>query len=93
MNQKYNSLKSVLDRAYDQAATGKGNDRHGNMLDFEQQPMQDVTNLVGLGFPLGQAIKKAQEAQRMEKDKAVHELLGAINYLAGAIIWVEGKGD
>lgn len=91
MTDQYATLRNVLDRAYEQAATGKGNERHGNMLNFERQPMQDVTKLVGLGFPLGQAIKKAQEATRLETDAAVKELLGAINYLAGAVIWLEGE--
>ena len=28
----------------------------------------------------------------MPKDAAVRELLGAINYLAGAVIWLEAHG-
>jgi hypothetical protein len=41
---------------------------------------------------LGQAIKKILESQRLPKGAAIHELLGAINYLAGAII-VRGEQD
>jgi len=40
---------------------------------------------------MGQAAKKAQEAMRMETEPAVRELLGAINYLAGVVIWMEGR--
>ena len=40
------------------------------------------------GF-LYQAIKKTVESKRLPKDRAVAELLGAINYLAGAVIALE----
>lgn len=43
---------------------------------------------MGLGFPLGQAMKKIQECQRMDPDAAKRELLGAINYLAAAILYL-----
>lgn len=85
----YSSLASVLIRAYDQAAKGKGKERHAVSRPFDEQPMQHLIALNGLGFATGQAGKKAQEALRMEPEKAVHELLGAINYLAGTIIAIE----
>jgi hypothetical protein len=54
--------------------------------------MMETTRLVGPGFPLGQAIKKSQEAsgmiERGELDAAEAECLGAINYLAGAVAWM-----
>lgn len=89
-NPNYDTLRKVLDRAYDQAATGKGAKRHGQDLPFEVQPMQTISRLVGSCDGLRyQAIKKTQESARMDKDAAVRELLGAINYLAGAVIYLE----
>ena len=90
----YDSLASVLELALRQAATGKGAERHANCLPFEEQPMAQITAMVGIGFPLGQAIKKAQEAggmvERGHYDAAKAELLGAINYLAGAFLALDG---
>lgn len=85
----YESLANVLERAFDQAATGKGSERHAQDLPFEQQPMQKLIDLYGPGFALGQAAKKAQESQRLPAGRDVAELLGAINYLAGAVIALE----
>lgn len=85
----YLSLQSVLDRAFAQASSGKGAERHGQGKPFEEQPMQKLIDLYGLGFALGQAGKKMQEAQRMGVEPAVRELLGAINYIAGAIVHIE----
>lgn len=88
----YASLGRVLTRAYAQAATGKGAERHGQGQPFERQPMQDLIRLHGVGFATGQASKKSQEALRLPRARAVAELLGAINYLAGAVIAIEA-GD
>ncbi len=85
----YDSLNDVLRDAYTQASSGKGHERHGCGLPFDEQPMQRLIELYGLGFALGQAGKKMQEAQRMDVDAAKRELLGAINYIAGAIIHLE----
>lgn len=88
----YASLKNVLDRAFAQAAEGKGAERHANGLSFEQQPMQTISDSLGTNAGLlFQAAKKAQESQRMAPDAAVRELLGAINYLAGAVVWLERR--
>jgi hypothetical protein len=62
--------------------------RHGNGLSFMDQPALTITRAVGLGFPLGQAMKKIQESQRMDTDAAKRELLGAINYLAAAVLFL-----
>ena len=85
----YTSLSNVLRRAYDQASSGKGQERHGQDLPFAKQPMQLIQDLCGEGFALGQAMKKMQESQRLPHDAAIRELLGAINYIAGAIIHKE----
>ena len=90
MNVKgYESLADVLQRAFDQAAKGKGAERHANEKPFDQQPMQRLCEAYGVGFALGQAGKKAEESQGMTQGAAVRELLGAIVYLAGAIIFLE----
>lgn len=85
----YASLSNVLRLAYDQASSGKGQERHGQDLPFAKQPMQLIQDLCGEGFALGQAMKKMQESQRLPHDAAIRELLGAINYIAGAIIHKE----
>lgn len=86
----YESLAAVLQRAYDQAAKGKGAERHAVSRPFTEQPMQSISEL--LGTPDGllyQAMKKIQESKRLDKDAGIRELLGAINYLAGAVIFIE----
>lgn len=88
----YESLANILQRAYDQAATGKGAQRHACDRPFSAQPMQSISGL--LQSPVGllyQAVKKIQESQRLDKDAGVRELLGAINYLAGYVIFVEAQ--
>lgn len=89
---RYTTLRTILDAAFAHAATGKGKERHARDLPFDKQPMLETTRLVGPGFPLGQAIKKAGEAagmiERGEYGAAEAECLGAINYLAGAVAWV-----
>lgn len=86
----YEPLADILDAALMQAADGKGSERHGNGLPFADQPMMQITRMVGLGFPLGQVMKKAQEAHGMasrgQTDAARRELLGVINYAAGAVL-------
>ncbi len=86
---KYLALSDVLGRAFEQASIGKGNERHAQDLPFTEQPMQLIQRLVGKGFATGQAIKKIQESDRLPHDAAIRELLGAINYIAGAIIFME----
>ena len=88
-NQGYESLAGVLQRALDQAQNGKGAERHANSLPFDKQPMQTIAAQVGVGFLTGQAIKKTQEGQALPAGRDVAELLGAINYLAGAVIFIE----
>lgn len=88
-SKNYESLRDVLDRAYAQASEGKGHERHAVGKPFDQQPMQELISLYGVGFALGQAAKKAQESQRLPAGHDVAELLDAINYLAGAVIALE----
>jgi len=85
----YKSLRSILDEAYNQAAHGKGKERHAKDRPFDDQPIHSIGSMVGIGFNAGQAMKKAQEAVSMhgrgEDEAAVHELLGAIVYIASTI--------
>lgn len=86
----YEGPAGVLGDALGQAAHGKGLDRHAGAEPFDDQPMMAITRMVGLGFPLGQAQKKAQEAARLaargETAAAEAEILGAIVFLAGAVL-------
>jgi hypothetical protein len=89
VNYGYFPLFSVLTDALNEAQVGKGKERHGNDMSFTEQPALTITRAVGLGFPLGQAMKKIQESQRMDTDAAKRELLGAINYLAAAVLFLD----
>ena len=82
----YRSLRYVLELAVDQAANGKGKERHANGEPFDQQKICKISRAVGVGFALGQALKKAEESIRLDKDAGLREILGAINYLAAAYI-------
>jgi hypothetical protein len=87
----YERLIGVLLQAYDQAARGKGVERHGGGgVPFHEQPMMTINRALGStdGF-VYQAHKKSLESTRLDNDAAVRELLGAINYLAGAVIFLE----
>ena len=86
----YNDLEAALQAALAQAASGKGDSRHSTGQDFLEQPIMAITRTHGVGFPMGQAAKKIEEASRMTPDRARHEVLGAIVYLAAA--WI-AMGD
>lgn len=88
----YTTLRDILNEAYDQAATGKGKERHANDRPWSAQPIAEIGRMVGVGFNLGQAMKKMQEASRMEGETAVRELLGAIVYAASAVMLIR-DGD
>ncbi len=85
----YEALADVLERAYKQASEGKGKERHANDLPFDKQPMQTIAGHHGVGFLLGQAEKKTGESYVLPHDRAIAELLGAINYIAGAVVFLE----
>jgi hypothetical protein len=87
---EYGKLAAVLNRAHLQASGGKGKERHANGLPFEEQPMASINRQLGSvhGF-IYQAHKKSLEALRLPAGRDVAELLGAINYLAGAVIALE----
>lgn len=86
----YAPLREILDEAYAQAADGKGKERHANDKPFLEQPLFKITDSVGIGFPMGQAMKKIEEAKGMvdrgQPVAAINEMLGAIVYLCATIL-------
>lgn len=91
----YETLLHTLLQAGAQAAAGKGHERHGSGLPWDEQPIFTVAGRHGTGFLTGQAEKKAGEARGMlrrgERAAAIRELRGAINYLAAAIQVIEAE--
>lgn len=86
----YEKLLGVLMDAFHQASRGKGKERHCTGERFEEQPICEISRRLGLGFSLGQAVKKIYEQDRFEeKERRVTELLGAMVYIASAIILLE----
>ena len=85
----YEDLLAVLGEAYDQASLGKGKARHGHGgKAFTEQQILEGQRSYGIGFALGQADKKMKEAFHMEFwEDSRKDLLGAIVYIAGAIIF------
>ena len=90
-SESYAKLGHVLKQAYDQAATGKGKDRHvkHEAQAFEHQPICSLQRIYGSGYAFGQVGKKMEESMRMDTKAAVAELYGAIIYIAAAIIVLE----
>lgn len=91
----YEPLANVLQRAYAQASKGKGKERHAGGLPFAQQPILTIPRQHdSIDGALYQAAKKAGEARTLPtRQRAVTELLGAINYLAAAVILIEEGVD
>lgn len=86
----YEDLKLILELAFDQAAAGKGRDRHATgptgFRPWTQQPILEIGRMVGPGYAAGQVAKKVQEAVTMagnnKFEAAQAEALGAIVYAA-----------
>lgn len=89
----YEPLMSVLLDAYAQASSGKGAERHANGKDFIKQDLVSITQLTGIGGPIYQAIKKLVEGRALPNDKARKEFLGAIVYIAGAVVAMDKTGS
>lgn len=95
----YEALETVLCAAYNQAANGKGKERHAQDDPFLEQPIMEIGRLLkSVDGELYQAIKKVREGLMMarngEADRAVREFLGAINYIAAATLLVaEQSGE
>lgn len=93
----YIPLRMALEAAYNQATEGKGKERHANAKPFDKQPIMEIGRMVGIGYHLGQAMKKAQESKgmldRKNNEAAQAELLGAINYLAAAWVMIQEENN
>jgi len=86
-DEDYAPLAAVLGEALDQAAKGKGKQRHANGRPFLEQPIMTGGRECGPGGPAFQARKKILEALNCpDDDRAIEDLLGAINYIAAMII-------
>ena len=87
---QYFELERILKLALEQASGGKGKERHSSGEDFEKQKICEISRRLGSNdYNLGQAVKKIYESKRLPKERAIAELLGAINYIAAGIIILE----
>lgn len=85
MNNGYEPLQDALKGCYEQAATGKGRERHANDKPFLEQPIFWIEREFP-SFQLGQAVKKIHESQRLDPAAAIEELKGAVIFLSAKII-------
>ncbi len=90
---EYESLHRVLMEALSSAQDGKGKERHAHDGErFEEQQIVKLGEWMGSShFEIGQACKKSIESTRLPPERAKLELLGAINYLAAAVLVLERK--
>lgn len=95
--QGYEKLQNVLGDALEQASSGKGKERHAKPGEpFENQKICEISRrLVGhpAAGPLFQAVKKIYESGRLEGDRGISEILGAVNYCCAAIILMKEVGN
>lgn len=95
-------FKLVLDLVSNQVFNGKGIERHGHGLLLKEQPWKIISDNVGPGFVIGQAIKKmmelktfsdpahlSPEERRKSFEAFKREALGAIVYTVMAIMYRE----
>lgn len=88
----YHSLATTLLGAFEQAAMGKGKERHANDLPFVDQKILRLPAQQGHpGGLIYQVAKKALESERMAPDARIRELNGVIVYASAAIIFTEGQ--
>jgi len=86
----YEELERILKLAYNQAASGKGKQRHSKQAigfrPWHEQPILQIARMVGTGGHAYQVQKKVQEAVTMQGNGnfagAKAEVLGAIVYAA-----------
>lgn len=89
----YDDLFNILALAYDQAARGKGKERHANNKPFDKQPIIELADKYGNGFLRGQAAKKLEESMNLVYGSDVKELLGAIVYTCAAVMHLEMEAE
>lgn len=95
----YDSLNEVLHDAYEQAANGKGKERHATDNAYKDQVICAVQRLSfkhPFGYQAGQVCKKIIEAGRLfeqgKTDAAYAEVCGAVNYAAAMGIMIKEMG-
>jgi len=73
MSLNTNKFKEILDQVYAEVALpeGKGYQRHGQGTPLENQPWVKITENVGDGFLLGQALKKIFELKTKDPETLV----------------------
>jgi hypothetical protein len=86
IDKNYASLFEQYLGALEHASVTKGKERHANGLPFEQQKICRINRNVGIGFGLGQCIKKSEEVKVLPPEMGIKELYGVINYASGVII-------
>ena len=90
----FSDLRKTLDGAFEQAASGKGAERHGNGKPWREQPIFKIAEKHGTGFLSGQAAKKLEESLGLPtKEAKIRELRGVINYVAALIQMIEEEPD
>lgn len=93
----YMELALTLIDAFNQAARGKGEERHANGRPFNDQPIMQIPRLQGnISGLVYQIAKKANEADLMHErgagNPAIREFYGVINYAAAAIMQIKEQG-
>jgi hypothetical protein len=76
----------------EQAAGGKGKERHADGEAFENQKICVINRWIKdspVAGTLFQVVKKTVESSRMTPGAAIRELYGAINYLSAGILLLE----
>lgn len=89
----YERLVRVFTDAHNQAAFGKGKERHANDLPFEKQKMLSISHLLdspdGMAYQVTKKLTEGLAMAEVHRTKA--ELYGALNYLAGIVIFLEDR--
>jgi hypothetical protein len=92
---EYQQLADVYGEALAEVQIGKGQERHAVVnMSITEQPMVQIGRwLRSTDYQVGQAVKKAIESKRLPRHRARLELLGAINYLAAAVLVLDAQED
>jgi len=94
ISKEYECFEKVMQGCFDQMQGGKGMARHGTPgIPFLLQQTWQIIHECGEGFPLGQAIKKAIESNRLSGEMKIIELRGAVNYLLMALLYLEEENN
>lgn len=90
----YDSLRLLALEAVEDAASGKGKERHAAKAEpiEEQQIVKFGMWMNTPAFNIGQASKKAMESLRLPPERAIKEIDGAVNYLLCAKMIIRKLG-